>query len=468
MRYLLLLFSFLATVLALPGGAAERLPNIVLIFPDDQGFADVGVFGSEQFGFSTPNIDRMAVEGMKFTDFYSVSSVCTPSRAGLLTGSYPPRTGSTRVLFPHSDVGLNPDEVTVADLLKQGGYATALIGKWHLGHHPQFLPTRQGFDYFWGIPYSNDMWIDPRARLAETVVLHDGATEEWIREGTPEDRRRRNDIPLMINEEVVEYPLDQRQLTQRSTEEALRFIRENQARPFFLYLPYVMPHIPLFASENFLGTTERGLYGDVIEELDWSVGQVMRTLQELGLDEDTLVIFTTDNGPWNLRGGQGGHADPLRGYKFDVLEGGMRVPTVMRWPGRIPPGTIQTEVAATIDILPTLAHLAGLELPSDLMIDGKNIWPLMSGQAGHRSPHEAFYYYAANSPRLGAVREGHWKYHAAHGDHPERLYNLAIDLGEAHDLAPTYREVAARLRETMARFDADLKANARPQGRLEP
>jgi len=468
MRHRLLLLSFLASAFILPGAAAERWPNIVLIFPDDQGFADVGVFGSKQFGFSTPNIDRLAVEGMKFTDFYSVSSVCSPSRAGLLTGSYPPRTGVTRVLFPHSDVGLNPDEVTMADLLQQRGYATAAIGKWHLGHHPRFLPTRQGFDYFWGVPYSNDMWIDPRAPLADNVVLHDGVTRQWIREGTPNDRRRRNDVPLMINEEVVEYPLDQRYLTRRSSEEAIRFMEENQDRPFFLYLPYVMPHIPLFASEDFAGTTERGLYGDVIEELDWSVGQVMRALGELGLDEDTLVIFTTDNGPWNLRGGQGGHAEPLRGYKFDVLEGGMRVPTVMRWPGRIPPGTIQTEVAATIDLLPTLAYVAGIDLPSDLVIDGKNIWPLMSGQPGARSPHPFFYYYAANSPRLGAVRQGHWKYHAAHGDEPERLYNLAIDLGEAHDLAPTYVDVAARLREKMEVFDTDLKANARPQGQLEP
>jgi len=441
-----------------------RSPNVVLIFTDDQGFSDVGVFGSERFGFSTPNLDRMAVEGMKFTDFYVAASVCSPSRAALLTGSYPPRAGITRVLFPNDDSGLNPDELTVADVLRKQGYATAAIGKWHLGHHPEFLPTRHGFDMYWGVPYSNDMWLDPRAPLAEDVILHDDVTREWIRKGTPNERRRKNDVPLMINEVVVEYPIDQATLTRRSTEEAIRFMKEKKDQPFFVYLPHVMPHIPLFASGSFEGKTERGLYGDVIEELDWSVGEILRAIRDLGLDEDTLVIFTTDNGPWNLPRGQGGHADPLRGYKFSVFEGGMRVPAIMRWPGRIPAGTIQSEVAATIDLLPTLAYLAGAELPDHPVIDGKNIWPLMAGEQGARSPHEAFYFYRTN--RIAAIREGHWKYHAANDDDPEQLYNLAIDIGESNNLAPLYRAVCGRLHQKMKQFDADLKANARPKGRL--
>ncbi len=462
----IMLLALLVSGTFLTANANDPPPNFVVIFTDDQGFADVGVFGSEQFGFQTPHIDRMATEGMKFTDFYSVSSVCTPSRAGLLTGCYPPRTGAIRVLFPPSDVGLSPEEVTIADLLKEQGYATAAIGKWHLGHHPHFLPTRQGFDYYWGIPYSNDMWLDPRAPLAEEVLLHDGITREWIRDAQPDQRRRVNDVPLMINEEMVEYPIDQRYLTRRTTEQAIAFMEQHRDQPFFLYVPHVMPHIPLFATDGFTGSSERGLYGDVIQELDWSVGQILEAIAELGLDERTLVIFTTDNGPWNLSGGRGGHADPLRGYKFSVYEGGMRVPTVMRWPGRIPAGTIQTEIGATIDLLPTLAHLAGCELPEDRVIDGRNIWPLMSGEPGARSPHPAFYYYAANSNRLAAVREGHWKYHAPHGDQPEQLYNLAIDLGESRNLAAVYTAVAARLRRQMQEFDADLKANARPIGRL--
>lgn len=432
-------------------------PNIVLIFTDDQGFSDLGVFGATKF--ETPEIDRMAAQGMKFTDFYVCASVCTPSRAALLTGSYPPRVSLPGVLFPNNNHGLHPDEVTIADLLKEEGYATAIIGKWHLGHHPELLPTRQGFDYYWGTPYSNDMWIDPRAPLADDVILRDGVTEEWIREGEPDERRRKNDVPLMINEEVVEYPVDQRELTKRTTEEAIAFMEEHQNEPFFLYIPHAMPHIPLFTTEEFEGRSDYSPYGDVIEELDWSTGRILDTLEELGLEEDTLVIYTTDNGPWDLDGNRGGFADPLRAAKFSTYEGGFRVPTVMRWPGRIPAGEIQSEVGATIDLLPTFAYLAGAELPDDRVIDGKNIWPLMSGDPDARSPHEAFYYYRGNE--LQAVRVGHWKYRQA-GDGPEELYNLAIDLGESNNLATTYPDVAQRLRERIEQFDEDLKASRRP------
>ena len=437
------------------GKKAAEKPNFVVIFTDDQGYEDIGCFGSPLI--KTPNLDKMAAEGRKFTDFYVAASVCSPSRAALLTGCYPPRVGVTKVLFPRDNVGLNPKEETIADILKGRGYATACIGKWHLGHLPEFLPRKHGFDYYYGIPYSNDMTIDAKMKLADGLVLREGMTVEKIRNEKP----KKNWVPLLRNEEVVEYPADQTTLTKRYTEEAVKFIKANRDEPFFLYLPHTMPHIPLFASEKFKGTSKRGLYGDTIEEIDWSVGQILGTLKELGLDENTLVVYTSDNGPWKLNGGRGGSAVPLRGYKFSTYEGGMREPCIMRWPGRIPEDTVCAEVCGTIDLLPTLAKLAGGEAPSDRVIDGGDIWPLMAGKLGAKSPHEAYYYYKGT--RLEAVRCGNWK--LIRKKQPE-LYALWEDISEEKNLASEHHDVVERLSDLMDKFDAELKANARPAGKV--
>ena len=352
-----------------------KTPNIIIFFTDDQGYQDVGCFGSPLI--KTPNFDRMAKEGMRFTNFYSAAPVCSPSRAALLTGCYPPRVGVPRVLWPDDKIGLDPKEVTIAELLKAKGYVTACIGKWHLGDKPEFLPDQQGFDSYLGIPYSNDMTINPKVQISKDVVYREGVSQETIRTKPLGSGK----VPLMRDGKVIEYPVDQTLLTKKYTSEAIRIITENKNKPFFLYLAHTMPHIPLHASEQFNGKSPRGLYGDVIEELDWSMGEILKTLKTLNLDENTLVIFTSDNGPWNLKDGQGGCAAPLRGFKFDTYEGGMREPMIARWPGKIPAGTVCQEVAGTIDILPTIAWLTGSAHP-EKTIDGKNIWPLLSGKRG--------------------------------------------------------------------------------------
>lgn len=445
-------FLFLITLWCAPAFAATP-PNIIIIFTDDQGYEDVGCYGSPQI--ATPVLDKMAAAGMRFTDFYSASPVCSPSRAALLTGCYPPRVGFSGVLWPNSDTGLNPDETTVAEALKTRGYATACIGKWHLGHLPAFLPQQHGFDTYFGVPYSNDMKVDPKMALAEEVVFREGMTEARMRNEDPE----KDKVPLMRDDKVVEYPADQNTLTKRYTEEALRFIRENRDKPFFLYLPHTMPHIPLAASDEFRGKSKRGLYGDVIEEIDWSTGEILRTLKELNLDENTLVIFTSDNGPWDLPDGQGGSAQPLRGFKFSTYEGGMRVPCIMRWPGKIPAGMTCSEVTSTIDLMPTIARLAGAELPQDKVRDGHDIWPLMAGETGAKSPHEAYYYYKGKN--LQAVRKGDWKlYQPDKGD--VKLYNLREDVGETTNRATEKPGIVAEMQKEAEVFDNDLKENARP------
>jgi arylsulfatase A len=427
-------------------------PNLIIIFTDDQGYEDLGCFGSPKI--KTPHIDNMAKEGMRFTDFYSANSVCSPSRAALLTGCYPDRVGIPHVLFPRHEEGLNPEETTIADMLKAKGYATQCVGKWHIGHKPDFLPTRHGFDAYYGIPYSNDMDLDRAAKFADNVVFR----EEQSRENL---KTKKNWVPLMRNEEVIEYPVDQTTLTQRYTKEAVAFIKANKDKPFFLYLAHTMPHIPLFASPAFKGKSAGGPYGDTIEEIDWSVGEVLKTLKAEGVDQNTIVIFTSDNGPWSLSGDRGGSAYPLSGHKFGTLEGGQRVPCVMRWPDRIPAGIISKEIASTIDILPTMAHITGSALP-EKKIDGKNILPIIMGEPGTKSPHDYFYYYRRGI--LEAARSGKWKLRIIKGK--PSLYNLEEDIGEKKNKAGAFPEIVERIQKAMIDFDADLKSQARPAGRI--
>ena len=452
------------------GKSISDRPNFVIIFTDDQGYADVGCFGAK--GFETPNLDRMAAEGVRFTDFYVASALCTPSRAALMTGCYPQRIGLPDVLSPkgpkwaigRSEIGINSKELTIAEILKSSGYATACFGKWHLGHHPKFLPTRHGFDEYFGLPYSNDM--------------------------RPENNKEYPPLPLMEGETVIENNPDQRKLTTLYTERAVKFIEKNKDKPFFLYVPHSMPHVPLYVSDKFKGKSEQGLYGDVIMEIDWSVGQILSTLDRLGIDERTLVIFTSDNGPWLSYGDHGGSAGPLREGKGTTWEGGMREPCIMWWLGKIPAGAVCNELATTMDILPTFSRLAGAKLPSK-RIDGKDIWPLMSGKAGAKSPHEAFFYY--NGWQLEAVRSGKWKLHFPHsyrtlvesgsggirgkeraGKLGLSLFNLKKDIAEQHDVSAEHPEVVKRLSALADKMREDLGdsakqmtgKNRRPPGRV--
>lgn len=429
---------------------AER-PNVVLIYADDLGYADIGAFGATNI--ATPNLNRLAREGRKFTSFYVAQPVCSASRAALLTGCYPNRVGIAGALGPKAKVGINKEEMTLAELVKQRRYVTAMYGKWHLGHHPEFLPTRHGFDEYYGLPYSNDMWPHhPEAKP-----------------GTYPD------LPLIGGELTLELNPDQTQLTKDYTKRATKFIEQNKDRPFFLYLAHSMPHVPLYASEDFRGKSRAGLYGDVIEEIDWSVGEVMRVLEENSLAENTLVIFTSDNGPWLSYGNHSGSAGELREGKGTVWEGGVRVPCIMRWPGRIPANTVCGEPAMTIDLFPTVAALVEAELPEH-RIDGKNIWPLIAGTPGARGPQEAYFFYY-NGNDLLAVRSGDWKlvvpheYRTLNGKPggtngiPTKyvnvktelaLFNLEKDPGETKNVAKDNPEVVERLQGLMEKMRVDL------------
>ena len=384
-----------------------RLPNIVIIFTDDQGYADVGVFGAK--GFTTPNLDRMAREGIRFTDFHVAQPVCSASRAALLTGCYPNRIGIHGALGPNDRVALHPDEVTLAELVKQKGYATGMVGKWHLGRPQRFLPIHQGFDEYFGLPYSNDMWpLHPEAKPGTYPPL-----------------------PLIEGDQVIKNGLtheDQAQLTTWYTERAVKFIEKNRERPFLLYVAHSMPHVPLHVSDKFKGKSRRGLYGDVIEEIDWSVGEIPGTLKRCGIDDNTLVMFASDNGPWLSYGDHAGSAYPLREGKGTSWEGGTREPFIARWPGHIPAGKTCREMAMTIDLFPTIAKLIGAELPAN-KIDGLDIWPLLSGKPRARNPHEAyFFYYGRNE--LQAVRSGQWKLLLPH------TYNTLAGRRGGHDGIP--------------------------------
>jgi arylsulfatase A-like enzyme len=452
------------------------LPNIVLMFTDDQGYADIGRNGA--VGFETPNLDRLADEGIRFTDFYVSQAVCSASRSSLMTGCYAERVGIQGALMPSSTIGLNPDEETIADLLKARGYATAVFGKWHLGHHREFLPLRQGFDEYFGLPYSNDMW----------PVNYDGTP------AVSGAKLQYPPLPLIEGyDKVGEIRTldDQAKLTTLYTERAVRFIEKNARRPFFLYVPHSMPHVPLGVSAKFKGKSRQGPYGDVIMEIDWSMGEILKTLHRLDLDSRTLVIFASDNGPWLNYGLHAGSARPLREGKGTMWEGGARVPCLMRWPTKIPAGGVCGRIAASIDILPTIAAAAGASLPRK-KIDGVSLWPLLSGDP-QADPRGNYYYYYGGG--LCAVREGPWKMMFPHrirtyeGFEPGRngfpgptgtkkiertLYNLRDDIGERTDVAAAHPDIVARLEELgeSARkelgdaFTGRTGSGVRPPGRL--
>ena len=428
--------NFLAAAV---GAAASALaarvakPNIVLIFCDDLGYGDLGVYGSK---IRTPNIDRLAHEGVRFTQFYSANPVCSPSRAALLTGRYPTRVGVPTVLFPQNKNGLNLDAVTLANMLKDAGYRTSCIGKWHLGSQPEYLPTQRGFDEYLGIPYSNDM--TPRVLLDGTTVVEQTATLET--------------------------------LTQRYTERAVQFIERKSTQPFFLYLPHTYPHIPLGASEKFKGMSPLGLYGDVVEELDWSTGEIMAALKRNGLDSNTLVMFSSDNGPWYE-----GSPGALRGRKGSTYEGGVREPFIARFPGRIPKGIVARGVAGTIDILPTLAGLSGAALPK-APLDGLDIWPLMTGRTTAIERPEPLLYF--DDWNLQCARWGKWKLHFSRYNtftyspapvggrvnlaltQPE-LYDLESDAQESYDVAPgnaaIVKDIQARVERLLTEFPEEVQ-----------
>ena len=465
--FVLLLLSVLAV--AAPS-AQQRLPNFIIVYADDMGYADIGTFSTIK-GASrphTPNLDRMAAEGIRLTNFYVAQAVCSASRAALLTGAYSNRVGILSALNHTAQHGINPDEMTIAEVLKPRGYATAIYGKWHLGHQKPFLPLHHGFDEYYGLPYSNDMW--PRH---------------------PQQKNFYPDLPLIEGDEVVKLDPDQSQLTTSYTERAVSFIERHRDTPFFLYVPHAMPHVPLFVSDRFKGTTKGGLYGDVVAEIDWSVGRILDAVKRAKIDNDTLVIFTSDNGPWMSYGNHAGSPGPFRESKGTTFEGGVRVPFVARWPGRIPRGAVGRLPAMTIDLLPTLAKLAGAPVSTERIIDGRDIWPLLAGRPNAQAPHDALYFYWGSE--LHAVRSGKWKLHlphpyqslevAGHDGSPGRyvrremsmsLFDLESDAGETANVADRNPAVVKRLLEYAERARDDLGdsltnrvgRNVRPAGRM--
>lgn len=441
----------LAACSAIAADVPEK-PNVVIFLCDDLGYGDLGCYGHPSI--RTPNIDRMAREGMKFTNFYSASEVCTPSRAALLTGRLPVRTGmcsnTRRVLFPDSAGGLPPTEITLAKALRERGYATACVGKWHLGHLPKYLPTSHGFGSYFGIPYSNDM--DRRAALGPKgrAAFLNPKSEYW-------------NVPLLRDTKEIERPADQTTITKRYTEEAVKFIRASKDKPFFLYLAHNMPHVPLFASKAHKGKSERGPYGDAVEEVDWSLGQVLDVLRKEKLDRKTLVFFTSDNGPWLIFGEHGGSAGLLREGKGSTWEGGMRVPGIAWWPGTVPAGVTTHELACTMDLFTTAVRLAGGKVPDDRPIDGLDLTPLLTGKG--KSPRDTMFYY--RGPDLYAVRHGPWKAHfitrSGYGrdkpvEHdPPELYHLGRGPGEKTNVAKDNPKVLAKIREIVAAHKKGLK-----------
>ncbi len=458
-----------APAIAAPAAAASK-PNVIVIFCDNLGYGDIEPFGSELH--RTPALNRMAAEGRRFTHFCVTAGVCTPSRASLLTGCYSQRVGmhtnprDGKVLRPLSPYGLHPDEVTVAEVLQEAGYATAIIGKWHLGDAAPFLPTRQGFETFFGIPYSDDMTAEVGRRIGDRL-----------------DGNRWPELPLMRGEAVIEAPVDRHQLTRRYTEEAIRFIDQHRQEPFFLYMPQAMPgstRTP-FASPEFQGRSRNGPWGDAIEELDWSTGKILDHLVDRRLAQRTLVIWTSDNGAPLARDPRSparGSNQPLHGRGYTTAEGAFRVPTLMWWPGMIPPGTTCETLATTMDILPTLAALAGGQTPPDRKIDGHDITDLVLGRGPQQTPYEAFYYYDADT--LQAVRQGRWKlfvpletvsghphFEPGEGNRP-LLFDVVADVGCAQDVAADHPEVVARLRRLAEAARAELGDQGTPGAGVRP
>lgn len=440
----------------------KERPNFIIIFTDDQGYGDLGCFGGEHV--QTPHLDKMAEQGMKLTSFYVAAPVCTPSRAALMTGCYPKRISmAAGVLLAGDHRGLHPDEITIAEVLKTKGYATGIMGKWHLGDQPEFLPTRQGFDEFFGLPYSHD--IHP-----------------WH-----QNNQKYNfpDLPLLEGEEVIAMNPDMNYLTERITDRAVAFIEANKERPFFLYVPHPLPHRPVYASPEMMkqvpdsvqamlsqenGTVNYPLrdkiYPQAIETIDASAGRIFNTLVANGLDKNTLVIFSSDNGP--ARGGMGSTGN-LRGRKGHTFEGGMREPALAWWPGKIPKGTETDVVLTTMDLLPTFAKLAGAEVPQDRLIDGQDIWPVLAGETTDDFVREPFFYYSGN--QLQAVRYGNWKYHRR--GEQSLLYNLKEDIGEAQNVIDEYPEIAGELIGYFEAFQRELgegdalSDQCRPAGYVE-
>ncbi|MEZ5945143.1 MAG: sulfatase [Planctomycetaceae bacterium] len=434
MRSLLTLFAVFTVGLL---QAAEH-PNFVIINIDDLGYADIGPFGSEIN--RTPNLDRMAAEGRKLTCFYA-APVCSPSRASLMTGCYPKRSLSIpHVLFPGNDVGLDPGEITIAELLKEQGYATGIIGKWHLGDQEAFLPLKQGFDYYYGLPYSNDM-----GPPSDGIKSNLGAPLPKMQP----DKKYQPPLPLIRNNTVLKRMLaeDQTRMVTEYTAEAVKFIKGHQDGPFFLYLPHSAVHFPLYPGKEFQGRTGHGLYSDWVEEVDWSVGKVLDAVRESKNSKQTFVLFTSDNGG-SLR--HGAVNTPLRGGKGSTFEGGMRVPTIAWWPGKIPADTVTPEVAGMFDMLPTLVGLADGKVPQDRTLDGRDIWPLLSGEADAKTPHDVFYYFRGLN--LEAVRRGDWKLRLKEGE----LYNLNQDIAEANNVAKSNADIVAELTKLAAAMDSDL------------
>ncbi len=464
---LLLLCASFQTALAREHAAGP--PNVIIVMTDDQGYADTGKFGA--MDFKTPHLDKMADEGLRFTNWYVPQAVCGASRAGLLTGCYPNRIGMLGAPGPKSTGGINPKEVLISEMLKAQGYATALFGKWHLGHREKFLPLQHGFDEYYGLPYSNDMW--PHHPGVRHLPM-EKRLQRWPHLPMIEGNR-------IVNTEVT--PEDQVNLTTEYTERAVDFIKRNQKKPFFLYLAHSMPHVPLFVSDKFKGKSKQGLYGDVIMEIDWSMGEILTALKQCDIDENTLVLFTSDNGPWLSYGNRAGSSGPLREGKGTTWEGGQRVPCIVRWPAKVRPGGVCHTPAMHIDLFPTIRSLAQAQGP-DHPIDGKDIGALLTNPATARSPHEAYFFYWGD--QLQAVRSEQWVLHLPHtyrslrdkpgqdgipGPYQQKrtplsLFDLEADLGQQKDVSRDHPGITARLQALGKTFDAELKANKRPKGQL--
>lgn len=415
-------------------------PNVIIIYTDDMGYGDLSSYGNPTI--YTPHLDKMVAEGMKLTQFYVASSVCTPSRAALMTGAYPKRVGLEKgVLFPSSETGLNPEEQTIAEILKEQNYTTACIGKWHLGHQKKFLPHNQGFDEFFGIPFSNDMSKKEQGYMGRNNY-------KWR-------------LPLLSQSDTLEFDPDQTTLTKRLTEEALNFIKKNKRKPFFLYLAHPMPHIPIYASAKFQNTSVRGPYGDTIEEIDWSVGQILETLKTQGIDKNTVVIFTSDNGPWKVFKTEGGSSGPLRGAKGTTWEGGQRVPCIVRWPGKVPAATMQRQVVTNMDILPTIAKICGAKLP-EKKIDGRDVSRALI-EVDQLLDDNPFLYYSKNG-KLEGIRDGKFKLLLL--DEGTFLFDVESDISEVYNLADTDPNKVNMLKEKMEKLDAILDSEKRTVGKF--